>query len=85
LIMLLIIYYPVELSYLYRPGQYFVWTNLTNITYLYALGLVIYTHFATIIIMSCGILLIAMMGAIILTYEVRFANKLQDIGLQLRR
>jgi NADH:ubiquinone oxidoreductase subunit 6 (subunit J) len=24
LIMLLIIYYPVELSYLYRPGQYFV-------------------------------------------------------------
>ena len=47
--------------------------------------MVFYTDFAYLLIIASFILLVAMMGAIILTFEVRNEIKRQDIIIQIIR
>lgn len=63
-----------------------IWTTETyNLTNVQAIGQVFYTEYSFLFILSSLILLVAMIGAIVLTMNQRTDVKSQKIGLQLTR
>ena len=74
------IFSNVEKTYFEEWGY-----NINNLTNIEVIGILIYTHYFYLFLMSSIILLIAMVGAIVLTLHERTNLKKQEIYKQLLR
>ena len=67
-------------------GDYIEWTNgLDAVSNLSSLGQVLYSHYALAFLMAGIILLVAMIGAIVLTMQIRTTIRRQHIFQQVSR
>nr|YP_010007648.1 NADH dehydrogenase subunit 6 [Cavernulicola chilensis]QNR39810.1 NADH dehydrogenase subunit 6 [Cavernulicola chilensis] len=70
----------------FRTPEWALWASeITNITNIEALGSVLYTSYAYLFLMGGLILLVAIIGAIVLTIHQRGEVRRQDISLQVAR
>jgi NADH-quinone oxidoreductase subunit J len=60
-------------------------TQIDNVTNLSSLGQVLYTHYAITFLMAGIVLLVAMIGAIVLTMQIRITVRRQHIFQQVSR
>jgi NADH-quinone oxidoreductase subunit J len=68
------------------PSAYVDWSGqIDNVTNLSSLGQVLYTHYALAFLMAGIILLVAMIGAIVLTMQIRTTVRRQHIFQQVSR
>jgi NADH-quinone oxidoreductase subunit J len=68
------------------PSAYVDWSgHIDNVTNLSSLGQVLYTHYALAFLMAGIILLVAMIGAIVLTMQIRTTVRRQHIFQQVSR
>ena len=69
-----------------EASAYVDWsTQIDNVTNLSSLGQVLYTHYAITFLMAGIILLVAMIGAIVLTMQIRTTVRRQHIFQQVSR
>jgi NADH-quinone oxidoreductase subunit J len=68
------------------PAAYVDWSGqIDNVTNLSSLGQILYTHYALAFLMAGIILLVAMIGAIVLTMQIRTTVRRQHIFQQISR
>ena len=65
--------------------DYFRWDFIEKIYNIQALGVVVYTDYAFLFILASFILLVAMIGAIVLTFTLRAEIKRQEAHIQISR
>lgn len=65
--------------------EVFRWDLIENLTNIQVLGGVIYTNYAYLFILASFILLVAMIGAIVLTFSVEVVIKRQESFWQISR
>ncbi len=74
----------IKKSYIFINNSFNNW-NFNYFNHIYNIGQILYTNYAYLIIIISILLLIAMIGAIILTLELNTITKKQDLSIQQKR
>ena len=72
-------------SFNYFSYDYINYLNILNLTNIEQIGAILYTKYVYLFIIASLILLVAMIGAIILTLNQKLKNRYQDIYTQTNR